>query len=110
MENKEDRIQAAEEVQQMMAIAPIPSLDYNELVNILSLRINQLISTDFAALVHILYRMDIPENYLRTFLASNKNNDAGKLIADVMIRRQVKRIEYRKKFKQSGDIPEDEKW
>ena len=49
--------------------------------------INELIKNDFSRLVQILYRIDVSEAKLKNILSENPNEDAGKLIAQVIIER-----------------------
>jgi len=49
--------------------------------------INELIKNDFSKLVQILYRIDVSEEKLNNILNSNPNEDAGKLIAHVIVER-----------------------
>ncbi len=49
--------------------------------------INELIKNDFSKLVQILYRIDVSEEKLKNILNSNPNEDAGKLIAHVIVER-----------------------
>lgn len=81
------------------------------LLNELSSYINELILTDFSKLVQILYRLDIPENKLKQLLADNAGKDAGKIIAEMIIERQIQKIKSRQQFHQRDkNISEDEKW
>jgi len=73
--------------------------------------INELINQNFERLISILYRLDVNEKILKASISENKNEDAGVLIADAVIERQMQKIELRKKFhNHSKDIPEDESW
>jgi hypothetical protein len=73
--------------------------------------INALVENDFQQLIAILYRMDVNEYKLRSMLKDNPGSDAGSIIADLMIERQVQKIKSRNESKSSNDdIPEDEKW
>ncbi len=76
----------------------------------LALWVNQMIEKDFNGLLNLLYRMDINENKLRKMLDELQSVDAGKIIAAMMIERQLQKEESKKMFKQAGEIPEDEKW
>jgi hypothetical protein len=49
--------------------------------------INELIKNDFSRLVQIIYRIDVSEEKLKNILNSNPNEDAGKLIAHVIVER-----------------------
>jgi hypothetical protein len=72
--------------------------------------INQMIEKDFNGLLNLLYRMDINETKLRKMLFEIQHEDAAKIIAAMMIERQLQKEESKKLFKQEGEIPEDEKW
>ena len=73
-------------------------------------KINELINSDFQKLVSILYRMDISEPKLKLLLKENPNVDAGLIIADLMIERQLQKAESRQKYKRDENISDDEKW
>ena len=82
---------------------------YEAFNNILVQKIRELINTNFAELVNILYRLDISEKKLKEQL-QNDNPDSAGLIADMIIERQTQKIETRTLFKNHQDIPENEKW
>lgn len=74
-------------------------------------RINELIETDFQKLISILYRMDVSEKKLKLLLEENQGQDAGLIIADLMIERQTQKIKSRQQYRQrDNDINENEKW
>jgi hypothetical protein len=72
--------------------------------------INEMILHDFTGLLNLLYRLDVSESRIRTILDEMQQEDAGKIIADVIIERQLQKRKTREQFKQENDIPEDEKW
>jgi hypothetical protein len=72
--------------------------------------INDLILHDFDQLIYLLYRLDIPEAKLKTILAEHPQEDAAKMIAALIIERQLQKKQSRAAFRQQGDIPEDERW
>lgn len=76
----------------------------------LSNEINQLIVHDFTALVQILYRLDVSEAKLKMVLSENPQEDAGRLIAALIIERLKKREEVRKQFPAQENIPEEDRW
>lgn len=76
----------------------------------LSNEINQLIVHDFTALVQILYRLDVSEAKLKMVLSENPKEDAGRLIAALIIERLKKREEVRKQFPTQENIPEEDRW
>ncbi|HEX7845083.1 MAG TPA: hypothetical protein VF476_04725 [Chitinophagaceae bacterium] len=74
-------------------------------------RVNELLNADFDKLVSILYRMDVDENKLKGFIEKNPNTDAGLIIADLIIERQIQKIESRKNFPGNTEQnSEEEKW
>lgn len=85
----------------------------NELKTQLAEKINALIQHDFGALVQLLYRIDVSEVRLRRMLDDNSGEDAGLLIARLIMERQWQKIESRRQFKQDDDSPDDtgvERW
>lgn len=77
----------------------------------LARRINELLNSDFSRLISVLYRMDVSEPKLRLLLKENPGTDAGLLIADLMIERQLQKIKTRRETKRGyNDIDENEKW
>ena len=72
--------------------------------------IHLLINNDFEKLISILYRLDVSEKKLKKLLAEKTAGDAGILIADAIIERQLQKITSRKKHSSNKDIPEEEKW
>ena len=63
----------------------------------LSEYINDLIANDFSSLIQLLYRLDIPEKKLKESLRLNVQEDAGRIMAMMIIKRQMEKIELRKK-------------
>lgn len=82
----------------------------NPSVEELSAWVNDMILRDFSGLLNLLYRLDINENKLRTLLNDIPDEDAGKIIAALIIERQLQKKKTKEMFKQEGEIPEDEKW
>ncbi len=94
-----------------LAIAPAPSFSFDELKEKLAAHINGLINHDFNQLVGLLYRIDINETKLRQVLNESPGEDAGKIIAELVIERQMQKIQSRRQFgREDGDISEEEKW
>ena len=85
-------------------------LSTDELKNIVAGYINPLISNNFNKLISILYRMDINEAKLRQLLHDNPAEDAGMIIADLIIERQLQKLKSQKENKSTNIIPEDDKW
>jgi hypothetical protein len=71
--------------------------------------INDLIVHNFEKLVQLLYRIDVNEAKLKAMLADNTNEDAAKIIAALIIERQLQKIKSRAEFKKNND-PSEERW
>ncbi|MEI7471482.1 MAG: hypothetical protein WCJ85_04440 [Chitinophagaceae bacterium] len=86
-------------------------ISLTELENQLADYVNLLILKDFEKLVALLYRIDVPEQKLKLLLLELANEDAGKIIASLIIERQLQKIKARKEFsKKTDDFEEEEKW
>ncbi len=59
---------------------------------------NELIKNDFSKLVQLLYRIDVSEAKLKNILQANPNEDAGKLIAQVVLERLAATKKARESF------------
>src|SRR5690242_5215970 len=86
-------------------------LTREEVESVLAEKLNGLIRDDFNGLVQLLYRIDVEEPRLRYLLQQHKGEDAGRIIARLIIDRLLKKIETRRQYSaDKKDIPEDEKW
>jgi hypothetical protein len=74
----------------------------NDLETQLAEKINALIQRDFGALVQLLYRVDVPEQKLRRMLDENNGEDAGRLIARLIMERQWQKIESRRRYRRDN--------
>ena len=82
----------------------------DKLFNELSNYIGSLIDTDFQRLIRLLYQVDINEETLKNLLRENDGRDSAKLIAALIIERQLQKLETRKSYKQYPPQDENEKW
>ena len=96
------------QAQSLLHVQVEPS--YEALLRALEERINHLINLDFSSLIQVLYRIDVPENELRSMLAGTAGQSAGRTIAVMIIRRELQKIATRNSFKRYDDIPDAEKW
>ncbi len=85
-------------------------ISIEEARDFLGMHINHLINHHFDQLLQVLYRVDIDEHALRFLLQEHKNEDPGKLIAGMIIERQVLKIKTRRDFPTEPGIPDEEKW
>jgi len=86
------------------------TLSPDELKQKLAQHIDYMITHDFEKLIYHLYRIDVNEAAIRQLLDLRKGENASGLIADLIIDRQLNKIQSRKETKSDPDIPEDEKW
>jgi hypothetical protein len=70
--------------------------------------INELIKEDFSKLVQLLYRIDVSEAKLKNILQANPNENAGKLIAQVVIERLAATKKARESFSIKPSSIEDD--
>lgn len=87
-----------------------PHVDKLDFVNHLALEINRLITADFAKLVRILYRLDIDEKNLKEMLQKYVYEDAGYIIAQLIIKRELQKAEQRQKSAPDSSISPEDKW
>ena len=70
--------------------------------------INDLIKEDFSKLVQLLYRIDVSEAKLKNVLKEHPNEDAGKLIAQIVIERIAATKKARESFSTKGPSIEED--
>lgn len=86
-------------------------VDASQLEAILAERINYLLINDFPKLLQLLYRIDISEIKLKSLISSNPGVDSGKIIASMIIERQMEKARLREHFKnRDTGTGEEEKW
>jgi len=94
-----------------MAIILPDKISLKELEEALTIYANQLIQKDFQKLVTLLYRIDVSEAKLKYLLQLQTDENAGNIIAKLIIERQLQKINSRQQFsKHNDDISEEEKW
>src|SRR6188474_1472593 len=69
-----------------------------QLVEKLSIFIDDLIQNNFQKLVAILYKIDVSEKKLKQLLQESEGVNAAGIISTLIIERQQQKIESRKKF------------
>lgn len=94
-----------------MAIEIAPQRSYEEIHTLLASYINTLVKNDFEKLVAYLYRIDVHEEKLKALLRNNPDEDAGDIIAALIIERQLQKIKLREQFsKPISGSGEEETW
>ena len=69
------------------------------LEEVLAEKVNAMIRRDFGALVQLLYRIDVSEERLRRILNADTGEDAGRIIARLIMDRQWQKIESRRQYR-----------
>jgi len=106
-----DPIDNTESILQQLATLKENDPAFDTICKSLSDSINDLINHDFEKLVRLLYRLDIDETKLRKTLHDHQQHNAGEMIADMIIERQLQKIKSRREFRQrDNNIDENEKW
>ena len=104
-------IQEAGKVFEKSGVIPFGTpMTYAALLEALSVRLNSMILNEFSSLVQLLYTMDIAEEKLKSALREHDNENAGKVIAAMMIERQLEKIRTREMFRKDHDIAEEDRW
>ena len=92
--------------------SPVPVLRTEaELLRWLTLYCDELLRNDFPGLVQLLYRVDVSEHKLKYLLKTSRGEDAGGIMARLILERVEQIILSRKKYRMPGDdIPEADRW
>lgn len=97
-------------LQKDTGLSVLPSLGMEKIREALIHHINELIRSDFDQLVTLLYRIDVDEKKIRYLLKQEQGSDSAPIIADLILERQLRKIETRKQFPKKEDIPDPDKW
>ncbi len=82
-----------------------------DLLQSLAAEINDLILVNFERLIQLLYRIDVSEQRLKQLLKEHPDQDAGLLIARLIIERQAQKKKFMQEFSvNDADVPEEERW
>lgn len=99
------------EINKNMAIELPEEIALEELQRRLGIYLNELIQNDFQKLIMLLYRIDVSEPRLKQLLQVQPQENAGNIIADLIIERQLQKIKSRQQFRQqNNDFDGEEKW
>ncbi|MES1160035.1 MAG: hypothetical protein ABUM51_04705 [Bacteroidota bacterium] len=74
------------------------SFSMEQLESFMAEKVNHMIRTDFSGLVQWLYRIDVNEGKLRQLLLVNAGEDAGRIIARLLLERQWQKIQTRRLY------------
>jgi len=99
------------QVNKELAIALSDNISMEELRSQLAIYVNHLVLHNFEQLVSLLYRIDVSEAKIKSFLSRQTDENAGDIIASLIIERQLQKIKSREQFKQqNNNFEEEEKW
>ncbi len=106
-----ENIELIQLLNQDMAIDLPDKISYDEMLALLAQHINDLIKNNFERLITYLYRIDVNEAKLKTLLKQYPGEDAGNIIAVLIIERQQQKIKAREQFSQrDNNVGGEEKW
>lgn len=88
----------------------LPATRKQKLKELLAHYLNELIQHDFAALVQVLYRVDVPEKKLKMVLQERTGEDAGNILAELLIQRQEEKRAMTNSLNISPEDSEEERW
>jgi hypothetical protein len=98
-------------IEKIFSLNSITALESDSLLSHLSNYINELILNNFELLIQLLYRIDVSESKLKKLLLENQNEDASKMIAALIIERQIQKIKSTKdQDNQKVDACTEERW
>ncbi len=92
------------------AINQLQIQNREEIRNRLIFLLNELMNKNFTSLVRLLYQVDVSEKKINEVLKSNRQEDSAPLIADLIIERQIQKLESRKHFSPNKDSGNEERW
>lgn len=76
----------------------------------LSQYLNHLLLHDFSQLVQLLYRLDVSEEKVKRTLKENGEQDAGDLLAELILQRQAEKKAARDAQRFSSEASNEERW
>jgi hypothetical protein len=98
-------------LEKIFSCTDIDMLNDPEIFNQFAAFINKLILTNFESLIQLLYRIDVSEMKIKAMLKESPKEDAGHLIAHLIIERQLQKLKYKMAHAENDtEIAEDEKW
>lgn len=73
----------------------------NELKKYLTEQVTRLMDRDYDKLINTLYLIDLDETKLHELFSSQDRNSIASSLAEMIIERQIQKINFRKKYKES---------
>ena len=97
------------DILQALQQVPQNEVDREKLRTELAAYINELITHQFDQLLQLLYRVDVSEQKLKNVLRENSDEDAGLLLADLLLKRQEEKLAARRSFPPANEVSEEER-
>jgi hypothetical protein len=110
MQKNEDWPELAGELNREYGLGIQDSVPFSQLEDLLTEKMNLLIQSDFEGLILLLYRIDVDESKLRNVLKENHPQQAGRIIAQLILERLLKKIQSRRDYKPTAPQSDEEKW
>ena len=106
-----NNIELIQQVNKELAIELSDKISMEELRQQLATYVNQLIQLHFEQLISLLYRIDVSEAKIKSLLQNYPDENAGNIIAALIIERQLEKIKSRQQHSQSeSNFDQEEKW
>ena len=86
----------------------LSSPTYDQLNGALAAKLAELIDNDFDSLLQLLYRIDVDEQKAKEALADNPLDEGPKVLAALIIDRQLEKIKTRDEHKSEGKRKDSE--
>ena len=74
----------------------------------LTKKLKELLDTNYEKLINILYRIDINEYKLNELFGSKNREDIPSRLADLIIERQLQKINFRNRYRNNNSLPGDD--
>lgn len=84
--------------------------EHEDLHSVLTNYLEDLITNDFPKLVNLLYRIDVDEDKLKLLLKQHPSENAAAIMADMIIERQLAKMQARSEQIDPDEEDADERW
>ncbi len=99
-----------EGISKQLSIVIPDTITVEQLEQLLSKHINDLINNDLNGLIRTLYAVDVDEANLKGILKQHNGANAATLIARMIIERQVQKFNLRRNTPKKQDDSQEERW
>jgi hypothetical protein len=96
----QDIIDAYNSIKGAIELPEAPDVNYDELLAVIRIRVEELLAADPSLLFSFLYRLDVLECDLKAVMAGTNSNDVIDSISELILKRQLDRLATRRLYKQ----------